>query len=647
MKLFVGQIGSQEAIRNMIKFIMLVLTVSVLTACGGGGGGSTGTIGEDQGSTGSNGGPTTGGGDGGEGVVDDVVRFGFGTGDTFQESVIGVDDLTLGAGASTTLTINFVDSDGDPVDMSQNVTFSSECVAMGLSVLSTDNLDTTMNGFGTVTYTADGCNGEDLITASSILPDGTTAFATATITVEPDTVLSIEFVSATSTNLSLAGVGGNQTSILTFRLEGALGANIVGESVSFAVDSQNLGPNSGGAQLAPGTETDISSADGTVSTVLQSGTNAGNIRVIATHDATQVNAQSDSIVVSSGLPIQRSFSLSASSLNPNRSASLDNVGVMVTILAADQFGNIVAEGTQVNFFAECGTIEPSCMITDEGNCTVTWLSNTQSQSIADQRCSILAFTEGVESFVDLNANSVYEASDTFNVDPVMTPSGRLVADDLGEPFVDNNEDGQWQLGERFMDRTTGVTNQYDMGNGLWDGICLESIVPSADCTGDDTALIFTNLTISTAGDVVSYVLLSDPESETVASPVESDVGERLGVVDLNGQLTGNIVISLEGNSQVIGNPPSENTSINISPALSGAANPYNIEPDFSSQGSIGPLSVAPSVTLFYQLDDLALDDSGNPIEPLPGTLNLQLDYVINGQVSGTTIIPVIFDSPEP
>ncbi len=551
MKLFVGQIGSQEAIRNMIKFIMLVLTVSVLTACGGGGGGSTGTIGEDQGST--DGGGATGGGDGGDGgtgVVDNVIRIGNGTGATFVEGEIGVDDLMLDAGASTTLTINFVDSDGDPIDSQQTVALSSQCVAMGISTLSTDTLTTTNNGFGTVTYTANGCSGEDLVTATVMLPDGTTALATATITVEPDTVLSVEFISATSTNLGLAGTGGNQTTVLTFRLVGAQGANIVGESVTFTTDAQNVGVNSGGARIADGSETDISGADGTVSTVLQAGTNAGNVRVVATHDATLVSAQSDSIVVSSGLPIQSAFSLSFSNNSPPGSFFTDGAEVEVSILASDQFGNRIAPGTQVNFFAECGTIEDSCVIDDDSGCSVTWLSNTASQATAgDNRCSILAFTEGVETFADVNANSVYEDVDLF--DPMSD------AEDLPEPFLDADESGSYEFGERFVDRRVGTENTYDLGNDEWDGLCLIDIVPTANCDGDDTALIFNEGVISLASrDVLLFTDFTAPGSVifTVASNLTA-TSASLGTGFINPPAAGT-TISISGNDVDIQGSPS-------------------------------------------------------------------------------------------
>lgn len=532
MKLFVDRNGIHGAIGSVMKFFALLLTVSVLTACGGGGGGSAGTLGEDQGST-DNGG-ATGGGDDGEGVVDDVVRIGFGTGDAFEEGVIGVDDLNLGAGASTTLTINFVDSDGDPINTAQTVTLSSACVAMGLSTLSTEALTTTTSGFGTVTYTANGCSGDDLITATA---DSTGEVALATVTIEPDTVLSVEFVGATSTNLSLAGVGGDQTTTLTFRLVGAQGANIVGESVTFTTDAQNVGENSGGARIAEGSETDVSSSDGTISTVLQAGTNAGNVRVIATHDATLVSAQSDSIVIASGLPIQSAFSISFTNNSPPSSSFTDGSQVEVNILASDQFGNRIAPGTQVNFFAECGTVESSCSIDDDGGCSVTWLSNTASQASAgDNRCSILAFTEGVETFVDVNANSVYENVDIFTTD-----------DDLPEPFVDFNESGDYDFGERFVDRGVGTANTYDFGNGEWDGLCLIDLVPTANCDGDDTSLIFNQGVITLASRDVVLI----PDFDTVPGSVIFTVASTI-VATSSPLGTGFI------------NPPAAGTSISVS-----------------------------------------------------------------------------------
>ncbi|GAB2190359.1 hypothetical protein MAH1_19670 [Sessilibacter sp. MAH1] len=584
MNLQATRTGNNKTSAILAKFLVVAFTSFVLVACGGGSGGSSdNAIGEAPSSGG--GGSATGEDDSGTVTVDPVVRIGNGTGANFQLGVIGADDTSLQAGGSTTLRINFVDSDADPVTAVQTVSFSSQCFAMNLSTFSLPTLETNSSGFGTTNYTANGCSGEDVVTATAVLASGDVVVAQVTLTIETDQVLSISFESATNEFLSLAGIGGTQTSLLTFRLVGAQGASIVGESVTFTTDAQN---RSGGARIASGTETDISNAEGIVSTVLQSGTAAGNVRVIVTHNATQISAQSDSIVVSSGLPVQRSFSLSQTSVNPSRAGSADGIEIDVSIRATDQFGNDIATGTQVNFFAECGRIEPSCEIGDDSSCTVTWESNNASQDDAGQRCSILAFTEGTETFADVNANFVYEDVDVFDLDE----------DDLPEPFLDANESGSWEFGEIFVDRVSGQANVYDQPNGFWDGVCLIDIIPSANCDGDDTATIFAHGLVVGSGDGVGLTVEVYSDAGLTNLVASSN---HNGILELGGVTSGFLRILLE-DFDIEGNPPGIGTDVDImssgglsfvaaSVTIDNRSTPFPVTVPFTASGVDGAINL--------------------------------------------------------
>lgn len=64
----------------------------------------------------------------------------------------------------------------------------------------------------------------------------------------------------------------------------------------------------------------------------------------------------------------------------------------------------------------------------------------------DNLVSMIAVTSGEEAYDDNNNNGQWDPNEPFV--------------DLTEPFVDNNDDGTWNAGERFVDVN---------GNGLWDG----------------------------------------------------------------------------------------------------------------------------------------------------------------------------------
>ena len=98
------------------------------------------------------------------------------------------------------------------------------------------------------------------------------------------------------------------------------------------------------------------------------------------------------------------------------------------------------------------------------------------------RVEIIAYTDGAEAFNDTNGNAVFDAGgDTFT--------------DLAEPFVDEDEDGIYDLGEFFVNSNPSVNSVRDLGNTFWDGPCLASVDVSALCAGDSSVTIASTSTI--------------------------------------------------------------------------------------------------------------------------------------------------------
>ena len=80
------------------------------------------------------------------------------------------------------------------------INFNSPCTAGGLATFGPQTVITP--GLISVEYTAEGCSGADVITAS-LFQTGETA--AVTLNVEAPEVLSVSFVVATSPQISLAG----------------------------------------------------------------------------------------------------------------------------------------------------------------------------------------------------------------------------------------------------------------------------------------------------------------------------------------------------------------------------------------------------------------------------------------------------------
>lgn len=412
---------------------------------------------------------------------------------SFVNGEIDVAAVTdLSASGSTVLTVAVV-STGDTAvgfDTPLTINFSSACSQSNLA--SIDTAVTTVNGIAEATYTANGCEGDDDITATISELSGVSA--TGQVTIEAATIGSIVFDSATPTEITLLGTG-TDTATLTFQVLDSVGDGAGGETVT-----AELSTTVGGVTIdgdSDGTVTGVSSGDGTVSFSIQAGTVPTSVRVEASIDiggGIIIGTVSDSLVINTGLPDNDSFSLSASILNLG-GFDFDGFTSQLTIRSADAFNNPVPDLTAISFTTEYGSIEGSCT-TGDGSCSVIWTSQNQrapllsstgnvlriidiacdsdADGTADTdsdgitvplekpcptllvdpadidfpgqiyggRTSILAYGIGEESFVDSNGNGIYDWID-LNNDQIYDVGIEQLEPfvDLAEAFLDHNEDG--------------------------------------------------------------------------------------------------------------------------------------------------------------------------------------------------------------
>ena len=446
------------------KFALIALLGGTLSACGGGGGGGSDPR---TGTGGTTGGDTVDGTTG-------QVKIGSGTGTAFSQGTAAASSTSLQAGASTTISINLVDEANAPVSDEFSVEFSSNCVASSLSSFSETTVATS-SGLASSVYTANGCSGSDLVTVRANV-DGVDITATVTLNIEADQVLAVEFVSVANSQLSLAGLGGQETTQVTFRLVGEQSAPIIGEMVSFTVSG-----DTGGVTLADGTESAVTDSQGNVTTVVQSGTVPTSVSVTATHNATGIQGISNNISISTGVPVQSRFTLSAERFNPPEAFGENGIEVGLSIIASDQYGNDAPDGTRISFVSpESGNIDSSCLLVS-GECSVTWRSSSPRPD--DMRFTVIAYTSGAEDFEDQNANNIFDDNAEFTV----------ATHDLTEAFADENENDAYDLGEFFVDNN--VNTVFDLGDGVWNGPCLTGTDASALCPGEDSIVIFDTLDI--------------------------------------------------------------------------------------------------------------------------------------------------------
>jgi hypothetical protein len=420
------------------------------------------------------------------------LRIGYFDGNEFIAGEIALVPQDITSSASAALTIAIVDESGELVSSEEVIFLRSDCANSGEAVL--PKSVSTSTGQTTATYTAAGCEGDDVITATL---DNSGAQAFATVNIAPTEVGSLNFVSAVPELIALKGTGGSnrqETSDVTFIAIDQGGAPIPGVLVEFTLSTEI-----GGLSLAESSA--ITAADGTAVAVVRSGNVATPVRVIATVEVAEGDFRStisDSLVVSTGLPDANSISLSSELLNVGGALDIDGVTTKLTVRMADKFNNPVADGTSAVFTTEYGSIEDTCT-TVAGACSVTWTSQSPRYPTFNQemirtidspdyscsahqgnggpcpadmgeirglRSAVTVYAIGEEFFIDQNGNGLYDEGETFenlpeafndnNEDGVFTPTvgpmcpppstdERCIAGGAEEEFKDFNEDGEYSL----------------------------------------------------------------------------------------------------------------------------------------------------------------------------------------------------------
>jgi hypothetical protein len=182
---------------------------------------------------------------------------------------------------------------------------------------------------------------------------------------------SVQFVVAVPADKSIVikgqgGSGRTETATLTFKVMGTDGKPLANQQVNFA-----LVPAGSASLNTPSGKT---GADGTVTATISSGSSPTTLRVQATLPGTAANNNpdlstlSDTITVTTGVAVQKAFSISADVFNVeglNIDSAPSKPAAHVQVLLADAFGNPVADGTPIVFQTNAGAVGSA----DRGGCT--------------------------------------------------------------------------------------------------------------------------------------------------------------------------------------------------------------------------------------------------------------------------------------
>ena len=366
----------------------------------------------------------------------------------------------------------------------QSVEFTSLCSVAGKAVIASPV--NTVSGVAKTTYRDNGCGMDDVITATTVV-NGARISKTTIMTVYPDYRGQVNFVSASTTNIALKNTGSAErpeSSVVLFKVLDRNGKPFQGPRVYFKLSTSVGGvthvPNQVGNPypFEPGKEQGITDVNGIARTTVMAGTVATPLRVQAMLEHSVLTAESDQLMVSSGVPAQNSFTLSSSMFNTEGwdvAACTAPSGAIITASLGDYFNNPVPDGTAISFTAEGGSIDASCLTGQDsiiqsdggvlmrkgtpGSCSVRFCAANPRPS--DGRVTILAHALGEESFIDANGNDRFDAGESYV--------------DLGEPF--RNDRAVTALNANFQDDTFSGGNAVRAGNepytdsngsGAWD-----------------------------------------------------------------------------------------------------------------------------------------------------------------------------------
>lgn len=395
---------------------------------------------------------------------------------------VGAAPLTVGAltltpapagklPAFSTVAISIpVTSGGQPATTVPGLSVTSLCVGDGTATIVMGAL---ANGVQTATYTNNGClRGTDRITASI----GNSS-QSVSLDVDAANIGTMQFIGSDlqGTSIVLKGSGGlgrKEAAVLSFRVVDRNNNGLAGVDVNFRATTYT-----GGLTVMPTSAT--TDATGRVTTTVSSGTIPTPVRVIAeaTRNGSTISGLSDALTISTGLPMQKTMSLSADRYNIEGGEHDGEVAKM-TIRLADQYGNPISDNTAVNFITEGGAIGSSAQgacTTLNGECTVQLRS--QNFRPANGRVTVLAFVQGIEDFVDVNGDGQYSCTNFVDANGAVPAVYRPLVDtcvsggepfvDMGDPFLDTAEDGVYQGATGDLPIPYNSTTYREAGNGKW------------------------------------------------------------------------------------------------------------------------------------------------------------------------------------
>lgn len=177
----------------------------------------------------------------------------------------------------------------------------------------------------------------------------------------------IAFMQASTTKLSVYGVGGEETSVITYEVRDSLGFPVDINHQDTVILSLFGAPLAGGAFVTP--QKIATGANGQVTFIVNSGTVSGVLQVVAKVKRKSaipdtIKSSPTRIIISGGLPDPNHFSI-ATSVRNIPGLGINGLTGSLGVIVGDKYGNPVQTGTAVYFSSGIGLVTTNAGFTDE------------------------------------------------------------------------------------------------------------------------------------------------------------------------------------------------------------------------------------------------------------------------------------------
>lgn len=323
----------------------------------------------------------------------------------------------------------------------------------------------------------------------------------------------IAFAGITNTNIFVSGVGGTETSTLTYEVRDSLGIPIdltrragVDFTLQFFPNSfTNVGTS---PVLLP--NSDSTDAQGRVHVTVVSGTQAGVVQITSrlTLPTKTLTSQPVKISVNAGFADQRHFTIAAPFYNFPGLQRAFTPNLTVTVGVTDKYSNPVIPGTQVYFHSVHGTITPGGL-TNVGGFTTASL--TPGNPYPRSPDTLAGFEPG---YSKVYAQTIGE-NGTFVTDSILVLwTGAPVIVNTGvDTFTVANGGSRGPF-------TFKVTDIY--GHPLSAGTTISVVAGAGTVTGATSTTLYD--TFSTGEGITTFtVYLNDDNNQETDPPVSTDL----------------------------------------------------------------------------------------------------------------------------